>query len=158
MGGTVVRPAGWHGSTVHAPTVEVELSSFHADERPITRAQVRAWLSAVDPRPQPPLAGPADAPAVVSWQEAADYAAWAGGRLPTEAEWEALRDAGHVIEGTEWCADGWHPEFVKFAPRRDPVNRWTGERGHVVRGRDVRSGGGSAARFRVVVDVAGGGR
>jgi formylglycine-generating enzyme required for sulfatase activity len=159
MGGTIVKRAGWQNPQLHAPRVEVELSPFHADERPITRRQLRAWLDATDPRVQPPLTGPPDAPAVVSWEDAAAYAAWVGGRLPTEAEWEALRDAGHVSDdGWEWCADAWHPEFVKFAPRRDPVNRWTADRGHVVRQPEARSVGGGRGRFRVVTDVTGGGR
>jgi len=60
-----------------------------------------------------------DAPVMgISWFEAEAFAAWAGGRLPHEHEWEAaaragrLRGAGRVWE---WCANALFP-YPGFRP------------------------------------------
>ena len=85
------------------PVHAVTLDSFLLDRTEVTNAQYALCVQDGACRPSR-LANNAiyngdDYPvAGIPWQDAADYCAWAGGRLPTEAEWEvAARGSGRRI-------------------------------------------------------------
>jgi formylglycine-generating enzyme required for sulfatase activity len=81
-----------------APMHAVYLDEFWIDQTEVTNAQFALCVAAgacayhVSFETNPRFTDPAYAnhPVVyVQWQDAVDYCTWQGGRLPTEAEWEA---------------------------------------------------------------------
>jgi formylglycine-generating enzyme required for sulfatase activity len=108
--GMVLAPAGafWMGSDADTeaerPRRRVWLDAFYIDRHEVTFERYRAFLEATGR--EPPFWGEAwareydwvdgkypegygDHPVVVvSWHDADAFCRWAGGRLPTEAEWE----------------------------------------------------------------------
>jgi formylglycine-generating enzyme required for sulfatase activity/tRNA A-37 threonylcarbamoyl transferase component Bud32 len=92
-------PAGefWMGSP-HAsdtPRRKVYLDGFYISRYPVTNAEYHAFVEATHYMPPEHWRDgvyadwEADQPVVyVSWHDAAAYCRWAGGRLPTAAEWE----------------------------------------------------------------------
>ena len=94
---TMGSPLG-AGSDEEAPQHLVTLDGYWIDRTEVTNAQYHAFVGATGHR-APTLCNPvdmtyddgdkADHPVVcVNWDDAQAYCAWAGGRLPTEAEWE----------------------------------------------------------------------
>ncbi len=126
--GGVYRMGG-SGNACEGPLRDVRVHPFSIARAPVSQGAYRRFLDANPGEAPPRFWGTsawrdAGAPVVgVSWEDARRFAAWAGCRLPSEAEWEyvarltlcaqralGIRDLFGKV--AQWVEDDWHASYA----------------------------------------------
>jgi peroxiredoxin len=122
-----VTMGSYDGEEDEQPVHRVWLDAFYLDLHEVTNADYKRFLDARGRKPPYNWVGglyPADSAAqpvrLVTWDDAADYARWAGKRLPTEAEWEKAARGGLINKNYPW-GDEIKPTNARYSSRLGPV-------------------------------------
>lgn len=114
-GGTATIGRG-DGPINERPSRQVALPSFYIAQHEVTTRQFAEFRDRTGTAADPKLPMPDDRPAVmVSYKDAAAYAAWAGLQLPTEPQWEM---AARATDSRPFPQGPKLPEGWKREPRK----------------------------------------